>query len=154
PQILETTQCDFNQLLKETVDTLSEQPDIANRVLTVNLAESSVYVDCDRDKLKQVLINLISNACEAINKGDEIKISLCKTEQACLTVQNGGAPIPPDILARLTQPFFSTKSSGNGLGLAIVKRIIDAHQGTLTFTSTQETGTIATVKLPVSSKQH
>lgn len=150
PQVLETTRCNFNQLLKETVDTVSQQPDIADRVLTVNLSQSTVYVECDRDKLKQVLINLISNACEAINKGDEVKISLTQTNQAYLTVQNGGLPIPPEILARLTQPFFSTKSSGNGLGLAIVKRIVDAHQGNLTFTSTPETGTIATVELPAS----
>lgn len=149
PQVLETTRCDFNQLVQETVDTLCQQPDIANRVLTVNLTDSPVYVGCDRDKLKQVLINLISNACEAINPGERVKISLSKADQACFTVQNGGAPIAPDILVRLTQPFFSTKSSGNGLGLAIVKRIIDAHQGNLTFTSTQEAGTTATVQLPL-----
>ncbi|MEM7796211.1 MAG: GAF domain-containing sensor histidine kinase [Cyanobacteria bacterium P01_C01_bin.118] len=152
PQVLETTPCDLNQLTKETVDTLSEQPEIANRRLTVSLADSPVYVGCDRDKLKQVLINLISNACEAINPGDEVKISLSKTECNCLTVQNGGEPISPDILARLTQPFVSTKSAGNGLGLAIVKRIVDAHQGSLTFTSTQATGTTATVKLPIDSE--
>ncbi|MBT9316339.1 GAF domain-containing sensor histidine kinase [Leptothoe spongobia] len=148
PQVLETTQCDLNQLIKETVETLSEQPDIAERSLNVKLAASAVYVACDRDKLKQVLINLISNACEAIDKGEQVTISLSQTEQAYLTVHNGGTPIPPDTLARLTQPFFSTKSSGNGLGLAIVKRIIDAHQGSLTFTSTPETGTTATVYLP------
>lgn len=148
PQVLATTRCDLNQLIRETVDTLSEQPDLSKRILTVSLSPTAVHVACDRDKLKQVLINLISNACEAINQGDEVKISLTQTNQVCFTVQNGGAPIPPDILARLTQPFFSTKSSGNGLGLAIVKRIIDAHQGSLTFTSTQETGTIATVQLP------
>ena len=107
-----------------------------------------MYVACDRNKLKQVLINLISNACEAVSQGEKIIISLSQTSQACLTVQNGGKPIPPETLARLTQPFFSTKSSGNGLGLAIVKRIIDAHQGSLTFTSTLETGTTATVHLP------
>ena len=148
PQILETTRCDLNQLVNETLDALLEQPDIADRVLTVDLADAPVYVACDRNKLKQVLINLISNACEAVSQGEKIIISLSQTSQVCLTVQNGGKPIPPETLARLTQPFFSTKSSGNGLGLAIVKRIIDAHQGSLTFTSTLETGTTATVHLP------
>ncbi|MBX2866229.1 MAG: GAF domain-containing sensor histidine kinase [Leptolyngbyaceae cyanobacterium MAG.088] len=150
PQVLETTRCDLNQLIKETIETLSPQPDIANRVLQVNLAETPVYVACDRDKLKQVVINLISNACEAITPGDDVKITLTPIEQRTrLTVQNGGAPIPPDILARLTEPFFSTKSSGNGLGLAIVKRIIDAHQGSLTFASTPTAGTTATMELPL-----
>ena len=147
PQILETTRCDLNLLIQETVDTLSQQPHITERVLQVNLVASAVYVACDRDKLKQVLINLISNACEAIQPGESVTISLMP--QGCLTVHNGGDPIPPETLARLTQPFFSTKSAGNGLGLAIVKRIVDAHQGSLTFTSTVETGTIATVTLPL-----
>ena len=71
PQILETTRCDLNQLVKETLDALLEQPDIADRVLTVDLADAPVYVACDRNKLKQVLINLISNACEAVSQGEK-----------------------------------------------------------------------------------
>lgn len=152
PQVLETTTLALNQLIDETVATLAEQPLISARHLKVKLPPSDVYVKGDADKLKQVLINLISNACEAVEAGEAIEISLHAPEpsstQVSIEVCNSGDPIPPDILAQLTKPFFSTKSSGNGLGLAIVKRIVEAHQGNLSFDSSAETGTKATVQLP------
>ena len=155
PQVLETTTIALNQLVAETVATLAEQPLIETRNLKIKIPTSNVLVKGDRDKLKQVLINLISNACEAIEADESVEISLFSPSdnpaQISLTVHNGGQPIPPNILAQLTKPFFSTKSSGNGLGLAIVKRIIEAHQGSLTFTSAAETGTQATVQLPSTS---
>ncbi|MGD1898624.1 MAG: ATP-binding protein [Phormidesmis sp.] len=153
PQVLETTKINLNRLVAETVATLAEQPSIESRKLNVVLPSAEVAIEGDSDKLKQVLINLISNACEAVAAGESIEISLFypagESEQISLEVCNGGDPIPPNILAQLTKPFFSTKSSGNGLGLAIVKRIIEAHKGSLCFVSTAETGTRATVQLPL-----
>ncbi|MGB3574358.1 MAG: ATP-binding protein [Phormidesmis sp.] len=155
PQVLETTTVNLNQLITETVATLSEQPLIKERILKLDLPEVAVVVEGDRDKLKQVIINLISNACEAVAVGDPIKIALSSRLPSAsaaaliyLNVCNGGEPIIPEVLAQLTKPFFSTKSSGNGLGLAIVKRIVEAHRGSLIFTSTIETGTVASVRLP------
>ena len=161
PQVLETTAIALNQLISETVTTLAEQPLIEARHLDAQLQPADIFVDGDPDKLKQVLINLISNACEAVEPGSTVTISLNNTEESTATsaatstssqinlrIHNGGAPIPPNILTQLTKPFFSTKSSGNGLGLAIVKRIVQAHRGTLTFTSTADLGTTATVTLP------
>ena len=153
PQVLETTTLNFNQLITETISTLSEQPLIIDRQLNVRLPDSDLFIQGDKDKLKQVLINLVSNACEAVEAGEYINLSLSLQKlssipQICLSVHNGGTPIPEETLAQLTKPFFSTKSSGNGLGLAIVKRIIEAHKGTLTFASTAEAGTTATVEFP------
>jgi len=154
PQVLETTNLNLNNLINETVSALAEQPLIAARQLKLSLPPTEIFVQGDSDKLKQVLINLISNACEAVEANESIQISLLHTNSEpthiSLEVRNGGNPIPPEILAQLTKPFFSTKSSGNGLGLAIVKRIIEAHQGSLSFLSTAETGTKATVQLPSS----
>ncbi|MFK8185148.1 MAG: ATP-binding protein [Phormidesmis sp.] len=165
PQLLETTVIDLKGLVQEVVSTLAEQPDLCDRQLTVNCENSILSVRGDLDKLKQVLINLVSNACEAIEKGETVSIKLspfsdlknngmkgqAETDDSnvvAIEIHNGGDPIPADVLPRLTQPFFSTKSSGNGLGLAIVKRIVEAHQGTLTFCSSADAGTTATVKLP------
>ncbi len=170
PQVLDATTVDLNRLVTETVAALSEQPLIAERLLKLALPAAAVFVEGDRAKLKQVLINLISNACEAVAAGDPVEISvevsldspLSSTPTAattsatasvpalaCLKVCNGGDPILPATLAQLTKPFFSTKSSGNGLGLAIVNRIIKAHQGSLVFNSSVETGTVASVYLPI-----
>ncbi|MEL7330309.1 MAG: GAF domain-containing sensor histidine kinase [Cyanobacteria bacterium J06559_1] len=154
PQVLETTTFDLHQLVTETVSTLSEQPLVEERHLNVVSELSDVLVEGDRNKLKQVLINLISNACEAISPGESVNITLSpqpnplEQPQIRLDIHNGGDPIEPNILAQLTKPFFSTKSSGNGLGLAIVKRIVEAHNGSLIFTSTAAVGTTASVYLP------
>ncbi len=104
----------------------------------------------DRDRLKQVFINLLSNACEASPEGDRVTCSMAIADNFVkIQVHNGGDPIPPDILPKLTQPFFTTKSSGNGLGLAITRRIVEAHSGTIQFTSAADVGTTVTVQLPV-----
>ena len=90
--------------------------------------------------MKQVLINLITNACEAVSTGEAISISIQKSKirLICILIHNGGNPIPADILPQLTKPFFTTKASGTGLGLAlaelrreIVKWIVEAHGGEL-----------------------
>ena len=65
-----------------------------------------------------------------------------------LQVINGGEPIPPEILPRLTEPFFTTKAEGTGLGLAIVKRLVESHDGFFELTSSAATGTIATAWIP------
>jgi two-component system, sporulation sensor kinase A len=111
----------------------------------------NVQSPIDRDKLKQVLINLITNSCEAINIGDSITIHIekCKNYRACIHIHNSGQLIPADILPELTKPFFTTKASGTGLDLAIVKRIVEAHDGEFSIESSSEIGSIAKVQLPM-----
>jgi len=110
-----------------------------------------VLVQGDRDKLKQVFINLVSNACEASPAQEPVTciIQPPQRNQVSVTIHNRGEPIPPELLPQLTRPFFTTKPSGNGLGLAITKHIVEAHQGELTITSSAEQGTQVTVTLPM-----
>jgi two-component system, sporulation sensor kinase A len=105
----------------------------------------------DKDKLKQVIINLVTNACEAVDPGEVITIDLQTSEnqRVCIQIHNGGTPIPADVLPQLTKPFFTTKASGTGLGLAIVKRIVEAHGGEFGIESGEEIGSIVTVRLPL-----
>ena len=106
-----------------------------------------VAVDCD--KFKQVILNLLGNACEASPAGATITCMIeAGSEWVVLRVVNGGEPIPPEILPRLTEPFFTTKAEGTGLGLAIVKRIVEAHDGEFNLASCAATGTTARVSLP------
>ncbi len=101
--------------------------------------------------MKQVIINLVTNACEAVNPGDVVTINIRSSEdrRVCIQIHNGGTPIPADILPQLTKPFFTTKSSGTGLGLAIVKRIVEAHGGEFGIESGEGIGSIVTVQLPL-----
>jgi len=151
-QRLDLHPIDLNQLLREVVDSLRSHPPMCDRQLTVHHTAEPVWIEGDRDKLKQVMINLISNACEAVGRNDPVDCRLFveqTPDSVILQTHNGGPPIPPDVLPTLTRPFVTTKSSGNGLGLAITKRIVDAHQGRLAIASSAQDGTIVTITLPM-----
>jgi two-component system, sporulation sensor kinase A len=149
PQTLDRSQLELNSFILETLTTLQTIPMASGKQLEFVPVEP-IYVSVDRDKFKQVIVNLITNACEAIDIGGVVTTKLDRTEERriCLQIHNGGTPIPADILPRLTQPFFTTKASGTGLGLAIVKRIVEAHDGEFTIESGEEIGSIVTVRLP------
>lgn len=153
PQSLQRSPLNLNQFITETLDPLRAIPAASQKHLQLNLPVGPMVVLADQDKLKQVLINLVTNAYEAISLNQVVTIDLQAIDhhQACIQIQNGGPPIPADILPKLTSPFFSTKVSGTGLGLAIVKRILEAHGGELTISSCTTTGTIVRAFLPLSS---
>ncbi len=139
----------LNDLVAGLVERLQGLPVAQKRGIQVSMPETRIWVRGDRDKLKQVFINLITNACEAIPEGETVHWWIeTEAQQVKICVRNGGEPIPPEILPKLTQPFVSTKASGNGLGLAITKRIVEAHGGRLAIASDGETGTTITVVLP------
>ena len=109
-------------------------------------------IDGSRDKLHQVFLNLLVNACEASPEGGTVTVRLERPEgvnQLRVSVHNGGPPIPQDLAETVTQAFCTTKPAGTGLGLSIVQRIVDAHRGRLAFESSQESGTTFTVELPL-----
>ena len=156
PQRLDLQTIDINQFITEMLESLRMNPAATKRYIEYNPPSTQLKVMGDKDKLKQIIINLVCNACEAINAGETVKIKLVKIEnnskeKVSIKVCNGGLPIPPEVLPKLTQPFYSTKSSGTGLGLAIVKRIVESHDGELLIESSIETGTIISVKLPICS---
>ncbi|MEL6159065.1 MAG: ATP-binding protein [Cyanobacteria bacterium J06623_5] len=153
-QRLAETTVDIAALCEELARSLSDSPAAVERQIQLIAAAEPMVVRGDRDKLKQVFINLVTNACEAISPRSTVtwRLQLASERQLEIQVHNGGDPIPPDVLPKLTQPFVSTKSNGNGLGLAITKRIIEAHRGQLKIESTAEQGTTVTVWLPLLSR--
>ncbi|MBW4654041.1 MAG: GAF domain-containing protein [Kaiparowitsia implicata GSE-PSE-MK54-09C] len=150
PQELQLELLNLSAFLTAELLGLQQMPEANGRSLHFNAPSHAVLVMGDRSKLKQVLINLVKNACEAIAPGETVqcRVYIDALERATLEVQNGGAPIPPDQLTRLTQPFFSTKPEGTGLGLAIVKRIVEAHCGVLAIESNPSRGTVVRISLP------
>jgi len=93
-------------------------------------SENIIYAVGDEDLLKQLLLNLAVNACEAFEKDDnELTFRLVAnpgSDTIELYVQDNGPGVPPENLKKIYQPFFSTKKQGTGLGLAIVHRICTA----------------------------
>lgn len=152
PQALNCKPLELNQWSLDLLKFIQSHPVAGDRVIKFNANPIATIVSADADKLKQVFINLINNACEAISPGETITWEITHPSKAdYLTVQinNRGNPIPPPVLEKITAPFFTTKSNGNGLGLAIVQRIITAHKGQFAITSDAASGTTVTVKLPL-----
>jgi signal transduction histidine kinase len=150
PQTLQRQELNLNQLVAETLEVFQHSPVALDRKLEFCHSRTPVTLMADPDKLKQVLINLVTNACEAVSNGDSIYISIepILGDRLCLQIRNGGTPISPEQLPKLTDPFYSTKATGTGLGLAIVQQIIEAHAGALQIESSATQGTTVTVMLP------
>ena len=142
---------EINGLVQQLAIALESDEATPPPPLTVRTLPYPVVVRGDRDKLKQVFINLVTNAREACSAAGAITwvVRPPAAGQVVISIHNDGEPIAPEVLPRLTQPFFTTKAAGSGLGLAITKRIVEAHQGQLMITSAAATGTEVTVTLPL-----
>ncbi|MFQ4142608.1 ATP-binding protein [Chlorogloeopsis sp. ULAP02] len=154
PQKLQLEKIDINQFIDEILPTLREMPEAVLRQIEFSAAINVAQVLGDKDKLKQVLINIMRNACEAIPEGERVKLIIysdVNNNQVYINIHNSGVPISPEDLLNLTKPFYSTKSSGTGLGLAITKRIVEAHNGKLLIESIATKGTTVSVQLPLTT---
>ena len=115
-------------------------------------------VAMDREQMKQVLLNLILNALQAMPGGGKLRIEAAlapfgegeKTGQAVeIRVQDTGGGIPAEIQGRIFEPFFSTKEEGIGLGLSVAQRIVEEHQGKIRVESREGEGTVFSIVLPL-----
>ena len=105
---------------------------------------------CNRDTLVGTVLNLIDNAIQAAGRDARLKIHLYRRDnQLRLCVSDNGPGMSRETLARLGEPFFTTKTTGTGLGLAVVKAVARAHQGQLLLQSRAGRGTCAIVSLPL-----
>jgi signal transduction histidine kinase len=104
----------------------------------------------DGEQLEQALLEVISNAAEAMPKGGRLAIrGACERgDRVTLTVSDTGEGIAPAALAHVTEPFFTTKADGTGLGLAIAKRFVEQNRGSLAISSRENAGTSVTISLP------
>jgi signal transduction histidine kinase len=112
---------------------------------------SPARIMADEHRLIQVLGNLTQNACEAAPEAAVITLSVTDDPAGgtlTVAVRNPGAPIPPELMGRIAEPFFSTKASGTGLGLAIVKRLTALQGGELSISSAEDTGTRVRLTFP------
>ena len=112
-------------------------------------AENEHKVNADPNQLRQVFLNLILNAVQAMHLGGEVTPELRQEGGFTrVSVHDSGPGIPPDKLRQVFEPFYSTKPGGTGLGLPIAQRIVSEHGGRLVIESKPGEGTTATVTLP------
>ena len=110
-------------------------------------------VEADPDELRRALVNLVSNAIEAMEDGGAIRGSVAVAAgRVVITVTDTGKGIPDEVLERLFEPYFTTRSSGTGLGLAIVRRIIEDRGGEVSLENVrgdEGAGAVARISLPL-----
>jgi signal transduction histidine kinase len=140
---------DLALLVEEALSFLRFDGEVAARTLTPRI-EARPLARIHRGKILQVLVNLVRNAAQASPPGGEVTIVVGETaaHDARLQVIDRGAGMTPEVVARLGEPFFTTKERGSGLGLGISRRIVEEHGGTLSVESRPGAGTEVTVVLP------
>lgn len=128
--------------------------------VTLNRSTPLPTARIDTEQLKEVVVNLIVNACEAMLPGGVIEIEE-RTERhpqlgpvAVIVVRDSGPGIPTHLRDKIFQPFFSTKEQGTGLGLSIAQRIINEHGGRLELESTIDRGAAFIIVLPCQEPTH
>lgn len=143
---------DLSELLHDLIRLSSQNPASRNIIFTSNL-NGKCLIKGDEDQLRQVFLNIINNACDAMQDVEEkeLKVSLINNDnEAVIEFEDTGKGIPPENYGKVFTPFFTTKSigKGTGLGLAISYGIIKMHRGSINFTSEVNKGTKFIVKLP------
>lgn len=140
---------DVNQVIQEVEALMQEAAKEKGITITDALHRDLPLVEADRNQAKQVLVNLIKNAMEAIEVEGKITLTTGVTDgQIWFSVQDTGKGIDPETLAKIFDPFFTTKDKGTGLGLAVINKIVIDHQGIIEVASTPGEGSTFTVKIP------
>ena len=140
----------LNQLVRDGQALLRQQLESHRVGLKLELDRDLPLAALDGDRVKQVLVNLLMNAIEAVELGGSILVSTrAEADAVELEVANTGPPIPPEIAATLFMPFASTKQEGTGLGLAVVHQIVIEHGGSIQVHSRKPWGSVFTIRLPL-----
>jgi len=151
---------DLNALTEDVLELAHSELVERNVAVKTRLAAGLPDVRGDRVQLQQVVLNLIMNACEAMNgnsNGDRsLEVSTVRdgNSRLRLTVADHGPGIPPELLDRIFEPFMTTKADGLGLGLSICRSIVAAHAGRLWGVNNPDGGASFSVSLPVHEGGH
>lgn len=149
------TKFDLLQLIAESMDVMQFQADAKGIKITLQIPSHPLILIADRDKLKQVILNLLNNAIKYNRSGRNVIITVQSTStEISFSIGDEGHGIPSEYLPRLFERFFRTPnkenlSIGTGLGLTICKQIVEAHKGKIEVTSVIGHGSTFTVRLPV-----
>lgn len=140
-----------NDLMDEVVDLVYQQALENNINITKAFSDDLPLVRISRDQIKQVIINLILNAYDAIGEGGDVTLATAfRDGKVVISVRDNGPGIPENVRDNVFDLYFTTKDSGGGIGLAISRKIIEAHEGRLYFETKTGKGTVFTIELPTS----
>jgi signal transduction histidine kinase len=115
--------------------------------------DSTLMIEGDARKLRQVLLNLVLNAIQASPRGSAVGVTVrVEAGEARIVVHDDGEGMTPDVLDRIRKPYFTTREGGTGLGVAVARGLVEQHGGRLEFLSTPGKGTTVLIALPLKAK--
>jgi PAS domain S-box-containing protein len=145
---------DIKILLKEVITLFNNQSLLNNVQIFVESDNDLPLISCEENQLKQVFLNLLKNAMEAMPKGGNIYVVVKEKEAGKISIQiiDQGVGIPQERISTLGEPFYTTKEKGTGLGLMTCFKIIEGHNGELHIHSKMNEGTTIEVILPTTTQ--
>jgi PAS domain S-box-containing protein len=151
PQIINFQKKDLLKILQNITILLNTQAIINNVQINVDFDPSIPLIECEENLIKQLFINILKNAIEAMADGGEIKVQAMKYQNDRILIRciDQGCGIPEERQIKLFEPFYTTKEKGTGLGLMVCYKIIEAHNGKITIESKINEGTTVNIILPI-----
>lgn len=149
PQVYELAYQDIRVMMRDTVTLLETQAILHNIAIEAEYGTDPLWIYGVENQVKQVFINVIKNAIEAMIDGGAIGIKLSReNDRVIVRIRDEGPGIDQDQLAKMGQPFYTTKEKGTGLGLMVSYKIVDNHQGKIAVKSEIGKGTSFEIELP------
>jgi len=153
PLKFEFASLDLNLMIQSLASFMSEELSHASVALILDLAPSLPNIYGDDRFLRQMLINLIKNSLAAMPSGGTVAIKTAQAEDmVTLQVSDTGVGIPPGVIDRIFEPYFTTKADGTGLGLAMAYKVVKEHGGDIRVQSEAGKGACFTIALPAMRK--
>ena len=150
PRTPDLRSCRVEDIVEKNITFLKLQAHEQNFKLHSQFAQDLPEITADSNMLYQAFLNILLNSFQSMPEGGEISITIAqKKNQIVLNFEDQGAGIPQETLAKIWNPFFTTKETGTGLGLGIVKNIIDAHSGAIEITNKNPIGVRVQIMLPI-----
>ena len=141
---------DINELVSDMIDFYAPQLYRNSITIRQGLYNQPLICKIDPDMIKQVILNLLINAQQAMSEGGELMIRTNRNnENAVIQINDTGIGIKPEDLPHIFNAYYSTRPHGSGLGLPTAKKIIDEHKGTIEVDSEVGKGTSFTINLPI-----
>lgn len=155
---LELARFSIEHILEESVKTLADSLALKKVKLKRNFQDELPQVLVDGDKLRQVFLNILRNAYEAVDEGGEITISLSLLKERSrkiikVVMSDNGCGIPDKEKDVIFELFYTTKTTGIGLGLAIARKIVEQHNGSIQLSENAKKGTSFEILIPVEAPQ-
>lgn len=154
PQVIQFQMKDLRKIFQDVIPLLDTQAILNNIQIKLQIRGQVPWIHCDENQLKQVFINVLKNAIESMPDGGEIwiKIKRSSNDKVQVSFIDQGVGISEERLARLGEPFYTTKEKGTGLGLMVCYKIIEMHYGMMKIKSRLREGTTVTITLPVEDR--